>query len=159
MSISDQAAIAIPALGRPFRLGMLYDCRSDELIPGDSAYAVRTYIPTPYLSPATPAERRYNAAHRATRSVVERSFGLLKSRFRCIHTSGGALQYSPETTCQIVAKCAMMHNIATTKGIPVEPMEPDLDEDGDPLPPHHPVDRSSAAESRQGRADITYNHF
>ncbi|XP_078514838.1 uncharacterized protein LOC144773585 [Lissotriton helveticus] len=34
MSISDQTAIVMPALGRPFRLGMLYDCRSDELIPG-----------------------------------------------------------------------------------------------------------------------------
>ncbi|XP_078514839.1 uncharacterized protein LOC144773588 [Lissotriton helveticus] len=34
MSISEQTAMAMPALGRPFRLGMLYDCRSDKLIPG-----------------------------------------------------------------------------------------------------------------------------
>ncbi|XP_069062076.1 putative nuclease HARBI1 [Pleurodeles waltl] len=82
---------------------------------GDSAYAVRTYMLTPYLSPATPAERRYNVAHRATRNVVERTFGLLKSRFRCIHRSGGALQYSPETTCKMVATCAILHKIATTR--------------------------------------------
>ncbi|EMP41144.1 Stonustoxin subunit alpha [Chelonia mydas] len=33
MSGSDDT-IAMPALGRPFQLGMLYDCRSDSLIPG-----------------------------------------------------------------------------------------------------------------------------
>lgn len=32
--MSDQTATVMPALGRPFRLGMLYDCRSDQLIPG-----------------------------------------------------------------------------------------------------------------------------
>ncbi|CAI5789384.1 Stonustoxin subunit alpha [Podarcis lilfordi] len=33
MAISD-GAVEIPALGRPFQLGMLYDCRKDALIPG-----------------------------------------------------------------------------------------------------------------------------
>uniref|UniRef100_A0A6J0U538 Fibronectin type-III domain-containing protein n=1 Tax=Pogona vitticeps TaxID=103695 RepID=A0A6J0U538_9SAUR len=30
----SQSTIEIPALGRPFQLGMLYDCRKDSLIPG-----------------------------------------------------------------------------------------------------------------------------
>ncbi|XP_069502052.1 stonustoxin subunit alpha-like [Ambystoma mexicanum] len=34
MATSDPTAIEMPALGRPFQLGMLYDCRSDKLIPG-----------------------------------------------------------------------------------------------------------------------------
>ncbi|KAJ1161478.1 hypothetical protein NDU88_001963 [Pleurodeles waltl] len=115
---------------------------------------------TPYLNPTTPAERRYNAAHRATHNVVERTFGLLKSRFRCLHKSGGALQYSPETTCRIVATCAILHNIATTRGIPVEISDSDSDEDDDPIPtPLQPADRTSAAEGRQRSADITHNHF
>ncbi|XP_069094060.1 putative nuclease HARBI1 [Pleurodeles waltl] len=114
---------------------------------GDSAYAVQSFKLTTYLSPATLAERRYNAAYRTTRNDVERTFGLLKSCFRCIHKSGGALQYSPEATCKIVATCAMLHNIATTRGIPVEPTERDSDEDGHRLPPLHPVARSSAAEA------------
>ncbi|KAJ1187176.1 hypothetical protein NDU88_003955 [Pleurodeles waltl] len=126
---------------------------------GDSAYEVRTYMMMPYLNPATPAERRYNSAHRATRNVVERTFGLLKSRLRCIHKSGGALQYSPDTTCRIVATCAILHNIATTRGIPVEISEPDSDEDYDHIPPLQRADRTSAAEGRQRRADITHNHF
>ncbi|KAG8141079.1 hypothetical protein E2320_003708 [Naja naja] len=33
MALSEDA-IEIPALGRPFQLGMLYDCRKDALIPG-----------------------------------------------------------------------------------------------------------------------------
>ncbi|KAJ1119630.1 hypothetical protein NDU88_007815 [Pleurodeles waltl] len=100
---------------------------------------------TPYLNPATPAERRYNSAHRATCNVVERTFGLLKSRFQCIHKSGGALQYSLDMTCRIVATCANLHNIATTRGIPMEISEPDSDEDDDPIPPLQPADRTSAA--------------
>ncbi|XP_034615501.1 uncharacterized protein LOC117871856 [Trachemys scripta elegans] len=34
MDSAKTAAIEMPALGRPLRLGMLYDCRSDTLIPG-----------------------------------------------------------------------------------------------------------------------------
>ncbi|KAG6923233.1 stonustoxin subunit beta-like [Chelydra serpentina] len=34
MAFSDTATIEMQALGRPLRLGMLYDCRSDTLIPG-----------------------------------------------------------------------------------------------------------------------------
>uniref|UniRef100_A0A8D0G8V6 Fibronectin type-III domain-containing protein n=1 Tax=Sphenodon punctatus TaxID=8508 RepID=A0A8D0G8V6_SPHPU len=30
----ENAAVVMPALGRPFQLGMLYDCRSDTLLPG-----------------------------------------------------------------------------------------------------------------------------
>ncbi|XP_069089058.1 uncharacterized protein [Pleurodeles waltl] len=126
---------------------------------GDSAFAVRTYMMMPYLNPTTPAERRYNAAHMATQNAVERTFGLLKSHFRCLHKSGGALQYSPETTCRIVATCAILHNIATTRGIPVEISDTESDEDDDPIPPLQPADRTSAAEGRQRRADITHNHF
>ncbi|KAJ1173000.1 hypothetical protein NDU88_004842, partial [Pleurodeles waltl] len=125
----------------------------------DSAYSVRTCMMTPYLNPTTPAERRYKAAHRATRNVMERTFGLLKSRFRCLHKSGGALQYSPETTCRIVTTCAILHNIATTRGIPVEICDSESDEDDDPIPPLQPADRTSAAEGMQRRADITHNHF
>ncbi|XP_074799676.1 stonustoxin subunit alpha-like [Natator depressus] len=34
MACSETAAMEMPALGRPLRLGMLYDCCSDTLIPG-----------------------------------------------------------------------------------------------------------------------------
>jgi len=36
--------IETAALGRPFQLGMLYDCRKDELIPGTYIFNLRTSI-------------------------------------------------------------------------------------------------------------------
>ncbi|XP_069098448.1 putative nuclease HARBI1 [Pleurodeles waltl] len=69
---------------------------------GDTAYALRPWILTPYLTPSNETERRYNNAHRRTRNIIERTFGLLKSRFRCLHRSGGVLQYNPVTAFKIV---------------------------------------------------------
>ena len=48
---------------------------------GDSGYPLRDYIMTPFNTPATPTEERFNNAHTRTRNVVERAFGVLKSRF------------------------------------------------------------------------------
>ncbi|KAJ1209826.1 hypothetical protein NDU88_005198 [Pleurodeles waltl] len=48
----------------------------------------------PIGNPITAAERAYNEAHRRTRSIVERTFGILKSRFHCLDITGGSLLYS-----------------------------------------------------------------
>ena len=40
---------------------------------------------TPILKPKNAGEVRYNTAHRRTRCVIERCFGLLKRRFPCLH--------------------------------------------------------------------------
>ncbi|XP_044860253.1 stonustoxin subunit beta-like [Mauremys mutica] len=42
MACSETAGIEMPALGRPLRLGMLYDCRSDTLIPGITLWNTNT---------------------------------------------------------------------------------------------------------------------
>ena len=49
---------------------------------GDSGYALRPYLITPVQNPGTPAENHFNYIHSKTRMVVERAFGVLKSRFR-----------------------------------------------------------------------------
>ena len=51
---------------------------------GDSGYAQKRYLMTPIVNPQTPAEENYNQHHAKTRVVVERAFGVLKSRFRYI---------------------------------------------------------------------------
>ncbi|XP_053872822.1 stonustoxin subunit alpha-like [Malaclemys terrapin pileata] len=40
MAYSRASTIEMPALGRPLRLGMLYDCRSDTLIPGITLWGI-----------------------------------------------------------------------------------------------------------------------
>ncbi|XP_056375375.1 putative nuclease HARBI1 [Hyla sarda] len=97
----------------------------DSLILGDNGYRLSSWLMTPYLNPRTPAEQRYNLAHKNTRSIVERTFGILKSRFRCLDVSGGALLYKPKIVCQIIIACAILHNIANKHNIET-PLADDL---------------------------------
>ena len=62
--------------------------------------------------PVTDAEDRYNISHINTRNVVERTFGVLKMRFRCLDTTAGKLMFTPERVCRVVLACAILHNIA-----------------------------------------------
>ena len=60
---------------------------------GDSAYPLRLWLFTPVVKPTTEAAEQYNRGHIKTRNTVERSLGVLKSRFRCLNTSGETLFY------------------------------------------------------------------
>ncbi|CAG2229820.1 HARBI1 [Mytilus edulis] len=86
---------------------------------GDSGYPLRPWLLTPVLNPGTRQQQRYNEAHMQTRSMVERSFGLLKSRFRCIDTSGGTLLYTPKRCCDIVIAVVVLHNMCIIHRIPL----------------------------------------
>ncbi|XP_062598298.1 putative nuclease HARBI1 [Saccostrea cucullata] len=92
---------------------------------GDSGYPLRPWLLTPVGNPTSRGEDRYNGSHRRTRVVVEQAFGVLKSRFRCLHKTGGALEYTPAKCCKIVYVCCQLHNICIDKRIPVfeEPEE------------------------------------
>ena len=56
----------------------LRDGAIDGILVGDSGYACRAYLMTPILKPKNAGEVRYNTAHRRTRCVIERCFGMLK---------------------------------------------------------------------------------
>lgn len=62
----------------------------------------------------TPAEIRYNNAHRSTRNVIERLNGTLKTRFRCL-LKHRVLHYKPPTAAAIVNACAILHNICIAR--------------------------------------------
>ena len=51
---------------------------------GDSGYSLKHWLLIPVLNSSTAAERKYNKAHKFTRCVIERTFGIWKMRFRCI---------------------------------------------------------------------------
>ena len=90
------------------------------LFAGDSGYPLEPWLLTPLNNATTQAEQAYNTAHTNTRSVVERCFGLLKSRFRCLDRSGGTLLYTPEKTCQLIVAAAVLHNFCITRRLPAQ---------------------------------------
>ena len=104
---------------------------------------------TPYRNPQTPGEENYNAAHIRTCGVVERTFGLLKSRFRCLDKSGGTLLYSPDFVCQIIGACCILHNFAVRRGLEID-IRDDLTPEPDipPLTQGTPSSEGTAARRR-----------
>uniref|UniRef100_A0AAR2JGW4 Putative nuclease HARBI1 n=1 Tax=Pygocentrus nattereri TaxID=42514 RepID=A0AAR2JGW4_PYGNA len=91
----------------------------DGWLLGDSGYPLKRWLLTPFPNPQSTEERRYNDVHTLTRSVVERTIGLLKGRWRCLDASGGRLLYNPEKVCRIVRACAVLHNMAQQNGLPL----------------------------------------
>lgn len=86
---------------------------------GDSGYKCEPYLLTPYPEPQTRGEKEFNKCHRRTRCIVERVFGVWKSRFMCLHKWGGAMLFSPERCCTIIMATAILHNICIDRGLPV----------------------------------------
>ncbi|CAC5421210.1 HARBI1 [Mytilus coruscus] len=103
---------------------------SDGWLLGDSGYPVRPWLLTPVLNPSTRKQQTYNGAHMRTRNVVERSFGVLKARFRCIDTSAGTLLYSALMCCRIVVAVAVLHNLCIVNRMPLPPDRNDFPDHG-----------------------------
>ena len=67
---------------------------------------------TPVGNAEDQASMAFNRAHRRTREVIERAFGVIKSRFRCIDKSGGPLRFTPEKSTKVITSVALLHNKA-----------------------------------------------
>jgi hypothetical protein len=76
---------------------------------------------TPLRAPVTPAERMYNKCHILTRNTIERTIGVLKSRFGCLSHK---LRYEPAFVGNIFVACVILHNIAIS-GNDVADYQPD----------------------------------
>ena len=83
---------------------------------GDSGYACLPYLMTPYPDPVTQPERRYSRALKVTRSLIERTFGVLKRRFHVLHSEN---RMAPDRVCTIVVACCILHNIAIDNNEPL----------------------------------------
>ncbi|XP_030070214.1 putative nuclease HARBI1 [Microcaecilia unicolor] len=132
-SFHDSYILSNSALGRNFTEGKY----GEGWLLGDAAYGCKPWLLTPLSAPHTPAERRYNEVHATTRSVIDRTFRVLKSRFRCLDRSRGSLQYAPEKVADIVLVCCMLHNLALSHEMLSE-VAPDL--------PREPLICSTATE-------------
>ncbi|XP_061170415.1 putative nuclease HARBI1 [Saccostrea echinata] len=96
---------------------------------GDSGYACRPFLLTPYANPQNEPEEKYNQAHARTRSEIERTFGRLKRRFHVLHSE---IRMKPDRACRIIIACAVLHNIAINLGEPED--EDEVEEDQPQMP-------------------------
>ncbi|XP_036329572.1 putative nuclease HARBI1 [Rhagoletis pomonella] len=81
----------------------------------DSGYALETFVMTPYRNPQHGSiEHAFNKRHASARNIIERTIGLLKSRFRCLQ---GTLQYEPKFVTQLINVCCALHNICRRRNI------------------------------------------
>ena len=83
---------------------------------GDSGYACRSYLLTPFLTPQTVKERNYNTAHIKTRNIIERAFGILKKRFAIL---SARVKTKLSNTKNIIIACVVLHNIAIINRLPL----------------------------------------
>ena len=99
---------------------------------GDSGYPCRRWLMTPLLTPSTPQERHYNAAHKETRVKVEQAIGRWKRRFHILHLE--SRMRNPESICKVIAATAVLHNIAIDRNevqvedLPPSQLQPSLQE-------------------------------
>lgn len=93
----------------------------------DSGFPVEPCLLTQVLNTTSTAEEHYNAAHKSARNVVERCFGVLKSRFRSL-LQHRTLHFSPKVANKIIYSAIILHNICIKNNIV---FDDDELEDGD----------------------------
>lgn len=122
---------------------------------GDSGYPLEPHLLTPFTQPATVPEENYDRSHIRTRSVVEHTFGILKSRFRCLHQSGGALQYNPTKCAKIIIACMVLHNLCVKRRVPLEEV---MEEHNAPNAPA-PAGGNGHASGNARRREFVHRYF
>ncbi|KAH8349338.1 hypothetical protein KR084_009548, partial [Drosophila pseudotakahashii] len=83
---------------------------------GDSGYPLEPFVLTPYRSPAAgTGQHLFNLRHASARNVVERTIGVLKSRFRSLQ---GCLLYHPLKVSRIINVCCALQNLCRDRNDP-----------------------------------------
>ena len=91
----------------------IYIAGNIGVILGDSAYALKRYLLTPFVDPQTPEEKKFNNALCKTRVTVECAYGILRNRFQCLMKPLRVI--GPEALADVVLACIVLHNIAIQK--------------------------------------------
>ncbi|KAJ8307488.1 hypothetical protein KUTeg_015572 [Tegillarca granosa] len=89
---------------------------------GDSGYACKPYLMTPYYTTDEACKERYNTALCRTRVLIEQTFGILKRRFASLHFG---LRTNPERACIYVIDAVILHNIGILQKdvVRIDPLE------------------------------------
>lgn len=110
---------------------------SEYIILGDGGYpCLETPICliTPYKEPVNgQVQGRFNYYHSRARSIIERAFGMMKTRWRS--TLFRALEVKPTFAPQVIASCAFLHNVCLDNR---DMLEPDGDISRDNFDSHLP---------------------
>ncbi|XP_040282897.1 putative nuclease HARBI1 [Bufo bufo] len=120
---------------------------------GGSGYACRPWLMTPVPEPLTPAELSYNEAHASTRAIIDKTFKMLKSHFKCLDKSGGGLQYDPTKVSDIIVACCILHNISILHNMSPKTEEPSEEKLGAAYDP------PAAGNAHNIRSQIIKDHF
>ena len=96
---------------------------------GDTAYPLSPYLMTAYHSGRlTPAQERFNKILTKLRVVVERAYGKLKIRWRCILKE---LEDDTQRVADITLACCILHNFCIIMGDEFDEDDDDDDSDDD----------------------------
>lgn len=125
---------------------------------GDSGYMLQPYMMTPIINAIQNSpEDKYTKAHCSTRNRIERVFGVLKSRFRCL-SNQRVLHYSPQKASKFVIACSILHNLCVDLRVP-----PIVNNDDVQLVSDIPADGQRndvvVAAGRRAREQILQNYF
>ncbi|KAM3857067.1 putative nuclease HARBI1 [Diretmus argenteus] len=108
---------------------------------GDGGYpclAAPIRLLTPYRPPnLNPVQARYNSMLSRARNIIERSFGMMKTRWRSIFFK--TLEVSPTFAPAVITCCTILHNLCLDNGDIMEPEEDEAGDDG-PEPEHRSLD-------------------
>jgi hypothetical protein len=88
---------------------------------GDSAYALREWLITPFPGNPDGAKLRFNNAHIRTRNTIERCFGILKNRFLALKSI--LRVRNMELAAKIIICAAVLHNLCITHGDDIDDLE------------------------------------
>ena len=98
---------------------------------GDSGYPQRErLLMTPFSSKIvlSDKQKKYQKSQLRARNSVERTIGILKSRFRCLdHKSRGALPFDPEKSAVVIACCIILHNYCRRRNIEITVLQHIID--------------------------------
>ncbi|MCO5595200.1 hypothetical protein L7F22_049239 [Adiantum nelumboides] len=89
-----------------------------DFIVADGGYPLLPWLMRPYTTPTIGSEKLFNYKISATRIVVERAFGLLKTRWR--YLLGKVMKPCPQSVAQTIVVCCMLQNMCLENGDGIE---------------------------------------